>query len=71
VDQSRLFELELRIQHRHHDGGWGDMVEARPHGDAIANDPEREWGHHRIFRCASCPEEITLADKPGGLIAPR
>ncbi len=60
MDLVRSFELRYRIEHRHDDGSWSEMVEEdRPH-DAADNDAERSWGKRRIFRCARCDERVTL-----------
>lgn len=59
MDQT-VFELRYRIEHRHKDGSWAEMVEDRSHHDAADHDPERGWGLRRIFRCASCEESATL-----------
>ena len=59
MDQANL-ELMYRIEHRHKDGSWGEMVESRTHHDAADHDPERGWSRHRIFRCTSCVESATL-----------
>jgi hypothetical protein len=64
MDQHRFIENEYRVQHRHKDGSWGDMVEHPTHHDSAAHDPERGWGLHRLFRCTSCQEDLTL--RPGG-----
>jgi hypothetical protein len=55
-----MLELQYRIEHRHADGSWGEMVE-EPHHDAAAHDPERGWSARRAFRCTRCGELVTLA----------
>ena len=59
MDQS-LFDLRYRIEHRHKDGSWGEMVEDRAHHSPSDHDPERAWGQRRIFRCTSCEEAATI-----------
>jgi hypothetical protein len=54
------FEIRYRIEHRHKDGGWGEMLEDRSHHDPADHDPERAWNRRRIFRCTSCEEALTL-----------
>lgn len=54
---SRLAEIEYRISHRHPDGAWGEMVQAH---DSATDDPERQWGKSRLFRCTSCDESVTI-----------
>jgi hypothetical protein len=71
VDQHRFIETELRIQHHHHDGSWGDLVEERPHGDSADHDLERGWSHRRIFKCTSCPELVTVIADAEGAAEPR
>jgi hypothetical protein len=67
MDQATL-DFMFRLQHRHKDGSWGDMVEDRPHHAPSDHDPERGWGLRRIFRCTSCEESVTLlpGDETGG-----
>jgi hypothetical protein len=66
MDQARI-ELNYRVEHRHHDGSWGEMVEDRSrHHDSTAHDPERNWGLRRIFRCTSCDEAVTLIPGDAG-----
>ncbi len=60
MDRVPSLELLYRVQHRHDDGRWADMVEVREHHDAADHDPERGWGLRRLFRCEACPEEVTL-----------
>lgn len=64
MDQMRFIELQYRIEHRHKDGTWAEMEEVPTHHDATNHDPERSWGIKRLFRCKSCPEEVTII--PGG-----
>jgi hypothetical protein len=59
MDQAR-FDLAYKIEHRHKDGSWGEMIEDRAHHDPADHDPERGWGIRRIFRCTSCDESATL-----------
>ena len=65
----RIAQLEFEISHRHTDGGWGRMVEA--HHDPAQHDTEREWGWHRIFKCTTCEETVTLIPSEGGPPAKR
>jgi hypothetical protein len=53
-------ELELQVSHRHSDGSWAPMRQVPSHHDAAQHDPEREWPWHRIFKCDSCEETITV-----------
>lgn len=61
--QARIIEMAYRIDHRHPDGSWGEMVEDRAHHDSASHDPERKWGRFRIFRCTSCDETVVLANE--------
>ena len=71
MDQSRLAELLYRVDHRHKDGSWGEMLQDRSHHDAVDHDPERHWGTRQIFRCTSCDEAVTLIPgEEGGPISP-
>jgi hypothetical protein len=61
--------MTYRIEHSHRDGGWGEMVESKSH-DPAADDPERDWGRRRIFRCTTCDEEVAVqvsGDAPASL----
>jgi hypothetical protein len=69
MDQASMDHM-LRLQHRHRDGSWGDMVEDRPHHAAADHDPERRWTLGRIFRCTSCEEAVTLVPGDEGGAAP-
>jgi hypothetical protein len=60
MDQARLAEIALRIEHRHDDGTWGEMREHRGHHAPSDHDPERGWNLRRIFRCTSCSESLTV-----------
>jgi hypothetical protein len=66
MDQARIVEMALRIEHRHHDGTWGEMREVRSHHDSADHDPERSWGIRRIFRCTTCPESLTIIEGEEG-----
>ena len=57
MDYAR-FEM-IRLEHGHGNNEWHPMNEV-PH-DAAQNDPEREWGRHRIFKCSTCEDEIRIA----------
>jgi hypothetical protein len=66
MDQA-TFELSYRVEHRHGDGSWGEMLEDRSRDhDSAAHDPERNWGIRRIFRCTSCDEAVTLIPGENG-----
>jgi hypothetical protein len=60
VNMQSWQELEYRISHRHGDGSWAQMSERPAHHDAAQHDPEREWPWHRIFKCDSCEETVTI-----------
>jgi hypothetical protein len=59
------FDLQYRVEHRHADGSWSEMVEERRPHDAADHDSERSWGLRRIFRCPKCNERVTLEPGPG------
>jgi len=63
--QSRMLAMAYRIEHRHSDGSWGEMVEDRAPRSPAESDPERGWANHRIFRCTSCDTSVTLIDEDG------
>ena len=52
-------ELDLRLQHRHADGSWGELAPVEPH-DAAELDPEREWANGRIYACTTCDEMVRV-----------
>lgn len=56
----RSVEILYRLEHRHGDGSWGEMVEDRAHHSPSQHDPERSWGFRRVFRCTSCDETATI-----------
>ena len=66
MDQARIVEMALRIEHRHSDGSWGELTEDRSHHSPSDHDPERRWGLRRIFRCTSCDEAVTIIDGEEG-----
>ncbi|MBI3748476.1 MAG: hypothetical protein HY262_06490 [Chloroflexi bacterium] len=58
-------ESIIRLEHRHDDGTWATF-EPRPiHHDPADHDPERDWANGRIYVCATCNEEIRVADVAG------
>jgi hypothetical protein len=66
MEQARITQMALRIEHRHRDGSWGEMVEDRSHHAPADHDPERSWNVGRLFRCSSCDESLTVsADDEG------
>jgi hypothetical protein len=72
MDQARIVEMALRIEHRHGDGSWGEFQEDRSHHSPSDHDPERLWGIRRIFRCTSCDDSVTIIEgDEGGAAAER
>ncbi len=63
--QGRIIEMAYRIDHRHPDGSWGEMIGDRTHNDPGDHDPERKWSAHRIFRCTSCDASVTIVSDDG------
>lgn len=57
----RIMLTTFRVEHRHGDGSWGEMVEDRHPHDSAELDPERSWGHRRIFRCTTCDESMAVS----------
>jgi hypothetical protein len=49
-----------RFEHSHGGDDWHAMNEVTPSHDAAESDPERAWQRGRIFRCASCEDEIRV-----------
>ena len=39
MDQARIIEMALRIEHRHGDGSWGEFQEDRSHNSPSDHDP--------------------------------
>ena len=60
MEQQHMLEADLRLQHRHSDGAWSEMVEDHEHPNPAGRDEERSWAKRRIFRCRSCPESFTV-----------
>ncbi len=67
MEQQHMLEADLKLQHRHADGSWADLVEDHEHPNPADRDVERGWAKGRIFRCAQCPERFAVgpADEPG------
>jgi hypothetical protein len=63
MDRIPSFDAVFRLQHRHKDGSWAELVEDRPHPAPADHDPERAWATARIFRCPTCPEESSVAPR--------
>ena len=60
---NQMSEL-VRVEHGHGNNEWSAMEEV--HGDPAQDDVERQWSHHRIFRCTTCDEEIRVeVPEPG------
>ncbi|MFL5779483.1 MAG: hypothetical protein ACJ761_11170 [Chloroflexota bacterium] len=57
--RSLLAEYNLRLQHRHGDGSWGEFKPARDHAPS-QHDPERQWSKGTIYACAQCQEEMLV-----------
>ena len=58
-----MFEMQggFRVMHWHGGNDWAPMSESRDH-DVSSHDPERSWlKGARIFKCASCEEQIAVA----------
>ena len=60
MEQQHMLEADLKLQHRHADGTWSELAEDHEHPNPADRDEERSWAKHRIFRCRSCPESITV-----------
>ncbi|HEY8870546.1 MAG TPA: hypothetical protein VIM30_14315 [Candidatus Limnocylindrales bacterium] len=60
MDLLRSMEAQYRISHRHSDGSWVELEPKPDSHDPAATDPEREWPNGKVFRCASCYEEVVL-----------
>jgi hypothetical protein len=58
----RIAEMQLRIEHRHDDGSWAQMLEDESPHDPAAHDPERSWGR-RLFRCTRCAETVLIGSE--------
>jgi hypothetical protein len=67
VDQSRMAELMVRLEHRHSDGTW-ETLEPRAHHDPADHDPEKGWGDGEVYVCPSCDEQVRVRrpDEPSG-----
>jgi hypothetical protein len=58
MDQVRIVQEAMRIEHRHGDE-WV-RLEPSPEHTSAEGDPERRWALGRIFRCPSCAEEVRV-----------
>jgi hypothetical protein len=63
--QARILEMAYKVEHRHSDGSWGEMIEDKSHHSPAEHDPERKWGRFRLFRCTSCEQNVLLTDEEG------
>jgi hypothetical protein len=69
MDQLRSYEVQYRIEHRHHDGSWAEMSEDRQPHDPADIDVERSWGLRGLFRCKTCDESVIVEPGPSGDLA--
>ena len=60
MDPNLRISQELRLEHRHSDGSWSAM-EPNPH-ESSDHDAERSWLRRRIFRCATCEEQVAVTE---------
>jgi hypothetical protein len=61
MDRVRIAELELRMQHRHGDGSWGEFAPRPSHHSPSEHDPERDWAAGVIYECTSCDERFRVS----------
>jgi hypothetical protein len=59
MDPARAEQL-YRLEHRHKDGSWAQMVEDRSHHSPAEHDPERAWSRGHFFRCKTCDETAII-----------
>jgi hypothetical protein len=65
MDQARVREAMMRLEHRHSDGSW-NRLEPRPqHHDSTEHDPERDWADGQVYACPVC-DELVIVRKPTG-----
>ena len=62
MDPNIRIAQELRLEHRHSDGSWSPMTPN--HHESADHDAERSWLRRRIFRCATCAEEVAVTVGP-------
>jgi hypothetical protein len=72
MDLSRIAELNLTFEHRHHDGTMGRFEPAPSHHSPSDHDPERDWasGTGTIYKCTSCDEEIVVGYEEPNTLRP-
>lgn len=58
MDMMRM--LDTRIEHRHGDE-WHTLRPENTGHSSGPDDPERGWGHGRLYKCTHCEEEIRVA----------
>jgi hypothetical protein len=56
------FDHAIRLEHRHEDGSWAQLVPRPSHHDPADHDPERDWAKGQIYACSTCDEEIRVSD---------
>jgi len=60
VDQSRMTEMLLRLEHRHSDGTWGRLEPRPAPHDPASTDPEAAWAGGQVYACPSCDEQVRV-----------
>ncbi len=65
MDQARVREAMMRLEHRHSDGSWSRLEPRPQHHDPTEHDPERRWADGQLYACPSCDEEVFVRDATG------
>ncbi len=60
MDQARVREAMMRLEHRHSDGSWSRLEPRPQHHDAADHDPERGWSGGQLYACATCDEQVMV-----------
>ena len=62
MDQARVREAMMRLEHRHSDGSWSQLERRPQHHDSADHDPERGWVKGDLYVCPTCDEQVRVRD---------
>jgi len=65
MDQARVREAMMRLEHRHSDGSWSRLEPRPQHHDSTEHDPERGWTDGQLYACPTCDEQVIVRGGTG------
>lgn len=65
MDQARVREAMMRLEHRHSDGSWSRLERQPQHHDPVDHDPERAWADGELYACPTCDEQVIVRNPTG------